>query len=57
MPDMAAARCPSYAVIGRDIHGNEWKQVLTIYQDRLIKIEKDWWYSKVPAGKSYPGLP
>jgi hypothetical protein len=57
VPDMAAARCPSYAVRGADIHGHEWVQVITVYHERLTKPEKDWWYSKVPTGKSYPLMP
>lgn len=57
VPDMAASRCPSYSVKGRDLFGNEWTQVLTVYQDRLTKLEKDWWYSKVPVGKNYPEVP
>lgn len=56
IPDLAASRCPSYSVIGTDIHGNEWIQVLTIYQDRLDPTTKNWWYSKVPTGWPYPEL-
>ena len=55
--DMAASRCPSYAVKGRDLSGNQWEQVLTVYQDRLTKHEKDWWYSKLAPGKTYPEMP
>lgn len=55
--DISAARCPSYAVVARDLAGNEWTQVLTIYYERLTPSEKNWWYSKVPNGKDYPRLP
>ena len=56
IPDLAASRCPSYSVYGADLHGNCWTQVQTFYYHRLTKEEKDWWYSKVPLGKPYPGL-
>lgn len=57
VPDMAASRCPSYSVLGSDISGHQWTQVLTVYQERLTRVEKDWWYSKVPTGKPYPPEP
>lgn len=57
VPDLASSRCPSYSVIGRDIHGNQWVQVLTLYHERLTPIERSWWYSKVPVGKPYPEMP
>ena len=56
-PDLASSRCPSYAVLARDLHGTEWLQVLTLYQDRLDGAERNWWYSKVPTGKPYPPMP
>lgn len=57
VPDLAASRCPSYYVMARDLHGDQWNQVLTIYQNRLDGEEKRWWYSKVPSGKPYPMKP
>jgi hypothetical protein len=57
VPDLAASRCPSYAVDGVDLHGHTWTQVQTLYYERLSKEEKAWWYSKVPIGKQYPELP
>jgi len=57
VPDLAASRCPSYAVSAMDIHGNRWQQVLTLYYDRLTANEKNWWYSKIPTGKPYPEQP
>jgi hypothetical protein len=56
VPDIAASRCPSYSVLARDLHGNQWEQVFTLYYERLTPFERAWWYSKVPAGKSYPTL-
>ena len=57
IPDIASSRCPSYAVLGADLHGNTWTQVQTFYYQRLNKEERQWWYSKVPTGKPYPELP
>lgn len=57
VPDLAASRCPSYSVRARDLFGNEWIQVSTLYYERLAPTEKAWWYSKVPVGKPYPKKP
>jgi hypothetical protein len=57
VPDLAASRCPSYAVQAVDIWGHSWSQVLTLYYHRLSKQEKDWWVTKKPKNKPYPGLP
>ena len=54
VPDMAAARCPSYVVEGRDLHGNCWIDVLTFYWDRLDGKTKEWWYYKGPKSKPFP---
>jgi len=56
VPDLASSRCPSYAVKAKDIRGNEWIQILTIYYERLTGMEKAWWYSRVPSGRPYPEL-
>jgi hypothetical protein len=40
-----------------DIWGHAWPQVLTLYYHRLSKQEKDWWVTKKPKEKPYPGLP
>jgi hypothetical protein len=45
--DLAASRCPSYVVKAVDSAGNEWEQVLTIYQERLSPQTKEWWYSRL----------
>lgn len=57
VPDMAAGRCPSYAVEGRDLHGNCWTEVVTFYWERLDAKTKNWWYYKGPKNKPYPALP
>lgn len=55
--DMACSRCPAYAVKGMDQWGNEWYQVLVIYQERLNNEQRRWWYSRYTPGKSWPLLP
>lgn len=54
--DICTSRNPSYYVKAQDLHGNEWFQVLTVYQQRLMPFERSWWYSKVPKSKPYPVL-
>jgi hypothetical protein len=54
--DIAASRCPSYAVLAVDQWGNEWTQVLTLYNHRLNWVEKDWWITKKPQSKPFPEL-
>lgn len=54
VPDIAASRCPAYAVRGCDTWGNQWEQVLVIYHERLRGALKDSWYAKVPTGHPYP---
>lgn len=56
VPDLAASRCPSYAVIGIDQWGNEWTQVLTLYYQKLSPQEKQWWITVKPANKPFPAL-
>jgi len=55
--DMGAARSPSYSVIGVDRAGNCWRQILTIYYEKLNPAEKQWWYTRKPTGKSWPEKP
>lgn len=57
VPDMAASRCPSYAVEGVDQWGSHWIQVLTVYHQRLTTSEKQWWITKKPTSKPYPEHP
>ncbi len=45
--DLAASRCPSYAVKAVDAQGVQWEQVITIYYQRLSSGEKSWWYSPI----------
>lgn len=44
--DIAARRCPSYAVHATDATGHCWEEVITLYQHRLTPEEKRWWYGK-----------
>ena len=44
--DIAARRCPSYAIRGVDSAGTQWEGVVTLYMHRLNKEEKIWWYGK-----------
>ena len=44
--DIAARRCPSYAVRASDATGRVWEEVITLYQHRLNPEEKAWWYGK-----------
>ena len=55
--DLAAQRCPSYAVIGRDSQGNEWHDVITIYWEKLTPELRHWWNTKKPEAKAFPELP
>jgi len=56
VPDLAAARCPSYAVTGTDGTGHHWQQVFTIYWEKLSPNLKQWWITKKPVMASYPVL-
>ena len=44
--DLSTRRCPSYAVHATDVSGFVWSQVVTLYEHRLTKQEKEWWYGK-----------
>jgi len=57
VPDVATSRCPSYAVFAVDQWGNQWTQVITIYNRKLTPAEKEWWITKKPMSKDYPHLP
>ena len=54
VPDLAASRCPSYWVEARDLYGNAWIQILTLYWERLDANTKNWWYYKGPQSKDFP---
>ena len=43
--DIAARRCPSYAVHACDPTGHTWQEVITLYHHRLTPEERRWWYS------------
>lgn len=57
VPDITASRCPSYVVIGQDLHGNVWEQIQTLYWERLDPDTKNWWYYKGPKSKPFPVAP
>jgi len=57
VPDMAAARCPSYQVEGVDAYGNTWQMPMTLYSEKLTKAMKHWWITKKPQAASYPEAP
>ena len=57
IPDMAAARCPSYAVRGVDAYGNTWQDVITLYDEKLAPELKHFWITKKPQSHAYPEIP
>jgi len=57
IPDMAAARCPSYQVEGVDAYGNTWTQSMTLYEEKLVSDLKHWWITRKPQSQGYPELP
>ena len=57
IPDIAAARCPSYAVEGVDAYGNTWQDVITLYDEKLTPELKHWWITRKPQSHEYPELP
>ncbi len=56
IPDMAAARCPSYAVHGVDAFGNTWDDVITLYDEKLVNDLRRWWVTRKPVAASFPEL-
>lgn len=54
VPDLAASRCESYSVTATDMWGAEWSQVLTMYDKRLSRQEKDWWYWRYKPNQEPP---
>lgn len=57
VPDLAAARCPSYAVNGVDAYGTTWTTILTIYDETLVPDLKNWWITKKPNTAAFPEAP
>ena len=57
VPDLAAARSPSYAVNGVDAYGCEFTTVLTIYDEKLVPELKQWWITKKPESAAFPEPP
>jgi hypothetical protein len=56
VPDISSRRCHSYSVVGRDIWGNEWTQVVTLFYERLDPLLQSWWYWKQKPGHLPPRL-
>jgi len=54
VPDLAASRCASYAVKAQDLWGSSWSQELTLYDQRLGKEEKNWWYWRYKPNETPP---
>ena len=49
VPDLAARRCPSYAVELLQPGSRPTQTVLTLFSQRLSGPLQEWWYSKQPA--------
>jgi len=54
VPDLAAAKCHAYRVKASDLWGTTWEQVLVLYDRRLSRQEKHWWYFKGPSSQQPP---
>ena len=49
VPDLAARRCPSYAVELLQPGSRPSRTVITLFPVRLAPPLQEWWYSKLPA--------
>jgi hypothetical protein len=49
VPDLAARRCPSYAVELLQPGSRPTQTVITLFPQRLSSELQEWWYSKLPA--------
>jgi hypothetical protein len=49
VPDLAARRCPSYAVELLQPGSRPTITVLTLFPQRLSQDLQEWWYSKLPS--------
>ncbi len=47
--DLAARRCPSYAVELLQPGARSTRTVITLFPIRLTPVLQEWWYSKLPA--------
>jgi len=54
VPDLAASRCPAYAVKATDLWGCCWEQILIMYDQRLSRQEKDFWYWRYKPNQQPP---
>jgi hypothetical protein len=48
VPDLAARRCPSYAVELLQPGSRVARTVITLFPQRLSPALQEWWYSKLP---------
>jgi hypothetical protein len=48
VPDLAARRCPSYAVELLQPGSRLTRTVITLFPQRLSPALQEWWYSKLP---------
>jgi hypothetical protein len=49
VPDLAARRCPSYAVELLQPGSRPTTTILTLFPQRLSTELQEWWYSKLPS--------
>ena len=49
VPDLAARRCPSYAVELLQPGARPTRTVITFFPQRLAPALQEWWYSRYPA--------
>ena len=56
VPDLAARRCPSYAVELLQAGARPTRTVLTLFPQRLAPELQEWWYSKLPASQDPANL-
>jgi hypothetical protein len=49
VPDLAARRCPSYAVELLQPGSRPTPTVITLFPQRLAAPLQEWWYSKLPG--------
>lgn len=56
VPDLSAAKCHAYSVKACDMWGSSWDQTLILYDRRLTRQEKAWWYWKHVPNQRPPEL-
>jgi hypothetical protein len=56
VPDLAARRCPSYAVELLQPGSRPTRTVITFFAQRLAPPLQEWWYSRLPASQEEDNL-